>query len=67
MPVIGYNVIEEIVKGEIQKNKPNIVNMIEASLGEVSKKKVEALVNLIQKKVSCAVPESIDVKVGNKE
>ena len=42
--------------------------MIEASLGEVSKKKVEALVHLIQKKVSCAEPESIgDVKVGNKD
>ena len=62
MPVIGYNVIEEIV------NKPNIVNMIEAALRDVSKKKVELLVKLIQKKVSSAEPESIgDVKVGSKD
>ena len=68
MPVIGYNVIEEIVKGEIPMNKPNIVNMFETLLCDVSKKKVESLVNLIQKKVSCIEPESIgDVKVGNKD
>ena len=68
MPVIGYNVIEEIVKGEIQMNKPNIVNVIETLLCDVSNKKVESLVNLIQNKVSCIEPESIgDVKVGNKD
>ena len=38
MPVIGYNVIDEIVKGEIQKNKPNIVNIIETLLCDVSRK-----------------------------
>ena len=68
LPIIGYNVIEEIVKEETQKRKPNLVAMIEASLTKVSKKKVEALVSLIQKKVSGAEPESLgDVIIGKKD
>ena len=68
MPMIGYNVIEELVKGEMQKSKPMIVEMLGVSLREVNKKKVEGLVTMIQKKVSYDEPESLgDVKVGSKD
>ena len=66
VPVIGYNVIEEIVKGESENETCNIVNMIESSL-EVSKKKAEALVNLIQKKVDCTKQSFDEVKTGKKD
>ena len=68
MPMIGYNVIEELVKGEIQHSNPNIAEMLGGALRDVSKKKVEGLINMIQKKVSYTEPESIGgVKVGRKD
>ena len=60
LPVI---VIEEIVKGDTQSNRSQVVNMIESSF-----EKAEALVNLIEKKVSCKEPEGLgDVKIGSKD
>ena len=68
MPIIGYNVIEELVKGEMQKSNPKIAEMLGGSLRDVSKKKVKGLVTMIQKKVSYDEPESLgDVKVGRKD
>ena len=68
MPIIGYNVIEELVRGEMQKSNPKIAQMLGGSLRDVSKKKVKGLVTMIQKKVSYDEPESLgDVKVGRKD
>ena len=68
MPIIGYNVIEELVKGEMQKSNQKIVEMLGGSLREGNKKKVEGLITMIQKKVSYDETENLgDVKVGSKD
>ena len=65
IPLVGYNVIEEVAKHE--KDKLALIGMIESSMGK-SKKKAEALVNLIQKKANCDEPDCLGgVKTGNKD
>ncbi|MCH2405040.1 MAG: hypothetical protein MK200_02450, partial [Nitrosopumilus sp.] len=68
MPMVGYNVIEEVVKGEIQNQNPKILEMLGGAFLEISSKKIEGLINMIQKKTSCDEVENLaDVKVGNKD
>ena len=71
MPLIGNNVVEESAasekKGEMRE-RSEVVDMFEASLDKLDRKKAEALVNLIERKVTADVPENLgDVSIGVKD
>ena len=69
MPLIGYNVIEEVCKGsEDESKRAGVIEMVESSFDSVDHKKAEALVNLIEKKVTSDQPENLsDVYLGGKD
>ena len=66
IPLVGYNVIEEVVK--VVDDESSIVNMIETSLNDCDLKKAKILVNMIQKKVNSVENECLgSVKIGTKD
>ena len=67
LPLVGNNVIEEIVKQEREKEDVSVVELLKRSI-DVTKKTAEAVVNIIQSKVDRPDDESWgDVKIGGKD
>ena len=65
LPIIGYNVIEEAVKG--LEDKLSAVHMLTRALVGMDEKKAEAVVNFIQTNAVVEKPEQLGiVKTGNK-
>ena len=71
IPLIGNNVIEASASGEKEnemRERADVVNMFESSVEKLDRKKAEALVNLIEQRVTSDVPEILgDVKIGVKD
>ena len=68
MPIIGYNVIEEVVKEELSRNNAEVNEVLSSAMKSINKRQIDGIINLIQKKIDDPEPEYIGiVKTGNKD
>ena len=67
MPIIGYNVIEEVVKEELSRTNAEVNEVLSSAMKSINKRQVDGIINLIQKKIEDPEPEYIGiVKTGSK-
>ena len=68
MPIIGNNVIEEVIKSESSKGNYEVTQVLSKALKNIGRKQIEGLVNLIQEKFSGPVDEEVGIaKTGCKK